>query len=70
MFEAGLIKTDIFGQSRLKPAWRASRAETLVKNELCVQSRLKLAWRASRAEKLVKMHLYVQIPCDKLPSVP
>ena len=60
MFEADLIKTDIFGQSRLKPAWRASRAENLLKIDLCVQSRLKLAWRASRVENLVKVDLFVR----------
>ena len=27
VFEADLIKTDIFGQSSLNPAWRASHAE-------------------------------------------
>ena len=60
VFEADLIKTDIFGQSMLKPAWRASRAENLLKNDLCVQFRLKLAWRASRAENLVKFDLAPQ----------
>ena len=37
VFEADLIKTDIFGQSRLKPAWRDSHAENLVKCALSVR---------------------------------
>ena len=31
-FEAGLNKLDLVVQSKLKPAWRASRAENLLKN--------------------------------------
>ena len=57
MFEADLKKNELFVQSRLKRAWRASRAENLLKIGLCVQSRLKLAWRASRAENSVTFHL-------------
>ena len=60
--EADLSKNDLFVQSRLKPAWRASRAEKLVKLGLYVQSRLKLAWRASRAENLLIFDLCLQLP--------
>ena len=60
VFEGDLTKRDLFVQPRLKPAWRASRAENLLKIDLCVQFRLKLAWRASRAENLVKFDLSVQ----------
>ena len=38
MFEADLTKNDIFVQSRLKPAWRASRAENLLKFDLFDQN--------------------------------
>ena len=56
-----LRNIDLFVQSRLKPAWRASRAENLLKFALWVQSRLKLAWRASRAENSLKFVLFVQL---------
>ena len=61
VFEVDLSKSDLFVQSRLKPAWRASRAENLLKSGPCVQSRLKLAWRASRAENSLKFVLFVQL---------
>ena len=61
-FEADLNKLDLVVQSRLKPAWRASRAENLLKIDLGVQTKLKLAWRASRADNSVKFDLSVQFP--------
>ena len=57
VFESGLANIDLFVQSRLKPAWRASRTKNLLKIDLCVQSSFKLAWHASRAENLVKLNL-------------
>ena len=60
VFEADSTNTDPFVQSRLKPAWRAPRAENLLQMELSVSSWLKLAWRASRAENLVTITLSVQ----------
>ena len=60
VFEADLIKTDIFGQSMLKPAQCASRNENLLENDLRVQFRMKLDWRASRAENPINFDLAPQ----------